>query len=262
MFKKKGFPEKDDLVVCTVKKTTPSCAFVILDEYENKEGMVHVSEMTRKWVRAMKTYLKPGTKLICKVLDVDVEKNFVNLSARRVSETQRRNKMKEWENEKKANDILEFFAKQFKIKISELYKKVVYPLLNKYGAVYPVFIEVARKGPSPFIQAKIDKKLAQELADIIKKRIVIPKAIIEGFIEMRSLAGNGLEIIKKIAHSANEIANRSNVKFELQYLGAPNYKFRLIADDYKTAENVLDKIVEQAEKTISKHKGYFKIRRE
>ena len=124
MYQKKGYPEKDDFVVCTVKNLLPSSVIVILDEYENLEGMIHVSEITRKWVRNLRTYMKIGTKTVCKVMSINKERNEINLSVRRVGAAQHRNKLAQWSNEKKANDIFEVFAKQNKIKVKEVYTKI------------------------------------------------------------------------------------------------------------------------------------------
>ncbi len=91
MYQKKGYPEKDDFVICTVKNLLPSSVIVDLDEYENKEGMIHVSEITRKWVRNLRTYMKVGTKCVCKVMNVYEERNEINLSVSRVGAAQHRN---------------------------------------------------------------------------------------------------------------------------------------------------------------------------
>jgi len=47
---KSGWPEEDELVVCSVKKVTDFGAFVELDEYGQKEGLIHISEVASGWV--------------------------------------------------------------------------------------------------------------------------------------------------------------------------------------------------------------------
>src|SRR3990172_10182004 len=139
MYAKKNLPEKDGLVICTIREATPSSVFATLDEFEKAEGMIHVSEIARKQVRAMKVYLKPGTKLVCKVMSIDTGKRYAELSIRRVGEGQRRTKLQQWRNEKIANDILEVFAKQSGLTTKQAYDKVGYPIIEKYGGLYPAF---------------------------------------------------------------------------------------------------------------------------
>ena len=45
MFIKEGFPEEDDIVMCTVTAIHFHSVFVTLDEYKNRSGMIHISEM-------------------------------------------------------------------------------------------------------------------------------------------------------------------------------------------------------------------------
>ena len=63
------------------------------------DGLVHVSEISRKFVRGMKTYLKTGSKIVCEVMSVDAGKKFIELSMRRAGEGQKRTKLKENETQ-------------------------------------------------------------------------------------------------------------------------------------------------------------------
>jgi len=260
MYKKPGFPEKNELVICTVSRLLPHSVFVDLTEYENKEGMIHTSEIARRLVRTMRTYFKIGRQLVCKVIDVDAEKNTISLSLRQVGASKERAKINEFKNEKKAHDILEIFAKNQKISIDEVYKKVGNKILDEYGLIYPAFIEISKEGDKPLIEIDVDKKIASKLAELIKNRIVIPKAIIQGNIKISSQEANGIEIIKNSIKKAEDIAKKSDSKLEIKYIGAPKYKFKLTSKDYKKAEEALKEIASVIEKEITK-KGEFTLSR-
>ncbi|MBI2040716.1 MAG: hypothetical protein HYT16_01315 [DPANN group archaeon] len=262
MYKKQGLPEKNDLVICTIKEATPSSVFATLDEYEKVEGMIHVSEITRKWVRGMKTYLKGGMKLVCQVMAVDLLKNFVNLSSRRVGPGQQRNKMQEWNNEKKANDMLEVFAKQTGSTPKGIYEKIGNKILTKHRLIYPFLQEVAKYGEAKLLDIGADKLQAHDFAEFIQKRITMPKAEINADISMQSSSPDGINIIKKVIAEAQEIAKTKKSKIEIKYLGAPRYKFKLITNDFKLAEEAFKAITEQLEKSLNKNEGIFEIKRE
>ncbi|MBI4095596.1 MAG: S1 RNA-binding domain-containing protein [DPANN group archaeon] len=262
MYKKSGLPEKNDLTICTIKEATPSSVFVTLDEYEKIEGMIHVSEITRKWVRGMKTYLKAGSKLVCQVMNVDTQKNFVNLSSRRVGPGQQRNKMQEWNNEKKANDMLEVFAKQAGMAPKAIYEKIGNKIIIKHKLLYPFLQEVAKHGEAKLIELGADKQQSHDFAEFIQKRIILPKAEINADIAMQSSASDGGEIIKKVVAEAREMAKAKKTEVDIKYLGAPRYKFKLVAGDFKLAEEAFKAITEQMEKTLNKNEGAFEIKRE
>ncbi len=255
MYSKKGYPENGELVVCTITKVQPYSAFAKLDEYENKEGMIHASELQRKWVRNIKTMLKEGRKLVCKVIELDEKAGHISLSVKRVGASQERNKMTEWKNEQKGNDILEQFGKQQKLKIAEVYEKIGDKLLKNYGLLHPTFVDIIKEGASILIDAGVEKKLATSFSDFVKKRIVLPKAVIDGNFELTSGASDGIEQIKAVLKRAKELSEQIGAELKLTYLGAPKYKFSITAEDYKNAEKAYDAIVAETEKLIKKHDG-------
>jgi translation initiation factor 2 subunit 1 len=257
MYTKKDMPEKDEFVVCTIKQATPSSVFVTLDEYEKVEGMIHVSEIARKQVRAMKVYLKTGTKDVCKVMSVDIAKRYVELSLRRVGEGQRRTKLQQWNNEKIANDILEVFAKQSGLTPKAAYDKVGNKLLEKYGTLYPAFVELSQTSQVMLDKLGIEPKLAEQLTDLIKKRIVPPKAIVSGNFILENNAENGLEIIKETIKLANSIAEKFTCKITVKYISAPKYRFTLESKNKKSLDEAINALQTELSKFMAGKQGSF-----
>jgi len=259
MYTKKDMPEKDELVVCTIKQATPSSVFVTLDEYEKVEGMIHVSEIARKQVRAMKVYLKSATKHVCKVMSIDVEKRYVELSLRRVGEGQRRTKLQQWNNEKIANDILEVFAKQSGLTPKAAYDKVGNKLLEEYGTLYPAFVELSQTSQAMLDKLGIEPKLAEQLTDLIKKRIVPPKAIINGNLILESNSENGLEIIKEAIKLANSIAEKFKCKITVKYISAPKYRFTLESKNKKSVDEAIKALQTDLTKFMADKQSSFTL---
>jgi translation initiation factor 2 subunit 1 len=257
MYTKKNLPEKDEMVICTIRDANPSSVFAILDEYEKVEGMIHVSEIARKQVRAMKVYLKPGTKLVCKVMSMDLQKRYAELSLRRVGEGQRRTKLQQWGNEKIANDILEVFAKQVGLAGKAAYEKVGNKIIEAYGALYSGFIDISQKGVSVLIKIGVESKLAEQLATLIQKRITPPKAEIEGYFVLQSSAANGIEVIKNAVAKAKELAEKAQADIEIKYISAPKYKFKLESHNKKSLDETLKSIQAELNKYMAANSGTF-----
>ena len=262
MYKKHDLPKKEDLVICTITEATPSSVFVTLDEYDKVTGMVHVSEISRKFVRGMKTYLKTGSKMVCEVMSVDAGKKFIELSMRRAGEGQKRTKLKEWDNERKANDVLEVFAKQNSLSAKDAHDKIGNKILDKFGLLFPTFIEIAKVGEAKLAEAGVEKPLAHDLAELIQKRITLPKAEISGTITITSRSPSGVEVIKRLVAGAQETAKKRKTSLSVQYLGAPKYKFRITAEDFKAAEETFKLLKEQMEKSAAASDGTAAFERE
>ncbi len=55
-------PEPGEIVIATVTKVSDHGAYVTLDEYNNTQGFLHISEIAPGWVRTISRYVKQGEK--------------------------------------------------------------------------------------------------------------------------------------------------------------------------------------------------------
>src|SRR3989338_4467339 len=63
LFRKQGFPEEGDLVLCTVTSVQFHSVFVDIDEY-GKGGMIHISEIAPGRIRNIRDFVIEGEKII------------------------------------------------------------------------------------------------------------------------------------------------------------------------------------------------------
>lgn len=68
------FPEVDDLVKVKVRQIAEMGAYVNLLEYNNIEGMILLSELSRRRIRSIQKLIRVGREEIVVVLRVDKEK--------------------------------------------------------------------------------------------------------------------------------------------------------------------------------------------
>src|SRR3989344_570630 len=127
-YKKKGKPEVGDTVICTVNKILYHSVFVSIDDYENLEGMIHISEIAPGRIRNLRDYVVEGKKIVCSVLNINPQGN-IDLSLRRVNTAQMVNKLKDYKQEEKAEKLLEQIGKEFKMNISKVYDVIGYKII-------------------------------------------------------------------------------------------------------------------------------------
>ena len=84
-FYEKEFPEPETLVTVNVKQIAEMGAYVSLLEYGNIEGMILLSELSRRRIRSINKLIRVGKNEVVMVLRVDKEKGYIDLSKRRVS---------------------------------------------------------------------------------------------------------------------------------------------------------------------------------
>jgi len=252
IIKRSGYPAKGEIVIGTVTRVLDFGAFVSLDEYENKEGMVHISEVAPGWIKDIRDYVKKGQKVVCKVLDVNPKRGHIDLSIKDVNERQRREKVQQWKNELKAFKWLEIAGEKAGVSRDELIK-IGKKLIKEYDTIYGAFEEAAFEGYE-VLAPLTGEELAKAMAEIAHENIKPPRVKVRGYFELRSNASDGIEKIKKALMEAYK-AKVDGVEFEIEYIGAPRYRIIIEAEDYKTAEKVLKKATERVLKTIKKLGG-------
>lgn len=248
-----GWPEPDDLVVCSVKRVTDFGAFVELDEYGHKEGLIHISEVASGWVKYIRDHVREGQKIVCKVLYVDKSKHHIDLSLKDVNEHQRREKIQQWKNEQKAEKWIQYVAKTTKIGQGDL-NKLIDLFYERFGSVYSAFEKSRISGVSVLSDIGVSSEIAEMIRKVAEENLKKPQVDIAGYIDLTCSQSDGIEHIKKALMAANEV-DGDDISIEVTYTGAPRYRIHVIAPDYKKAENILKKSAQSAIKVIEKAGG-------
>jgi translation initiation factor 2 subunit 1 len=248
LLRRQGWPEEGELVICTVTKVTGNSVFANLDEY-GRTGMIHISEVSPGRIRNIRDFVEEGRVVVCKIINIDRERGYIDLSLRRVSEMMRQKKMNEMKQEQKAEKIIEMVAKSLKIEVRRIYEAVASKTLEKYGFLYSAFEDVALKNIS-LSDFGVEKKYADVLDEAIRQKIKPPKVEISGTLRISTFVSDGIDVIKaalKPAESAEDV--------KLSYLGNGQYLIKLTASDYKSGEKKLKPIVDFALEYVEKHDG-------
>jgi len=254
-YKKKGLPEDGDIVLCTVKKILYHSIFVSLDEYNNQEGLIHISEIAPGRIRNIRDYVREDKKIVCKVIKVNKERGHIDLSLRRVSVSLRKKKNEDVKLEQKAEVILEQVGKKIGLTLDASYKKIGEKIIDEYGSLYDFFQAIVFEGEEIVKELNLNKKESDELINIVKDRIKIPEVNVEGVITIKNHSEEGVEIIKKSLAHGDKIAKEQNYKISLSYISAPKYQLTVYATDYNQANDIFRNIAEEIVKFNKKYGG-------
>ncbi len=256
MYNYKDFPESGEYVIVTISNINPNSAFARLDEYKNKSGMIHISEVASTWIKDIRKYLSVGNKKVAKVISVDRSKGYINLSLKRVKPTTEREKKTEWKNEKKADNLFSMVAKEMGLSVSDAYEKTGFELQEKYGLMYAMFEVAASEGAPALVKDGVSEEWAKKIEDIAKKNIKPKEVTIKGVLEVKCYKPNGIEIIK------NGFAQIDNDKVEVAYINAPKYSFKVTSGDYLECEKILKDNSEKVIDYITKNGGEAVLHRQ
>ena len=249
-------PEQGEIVLATVTKVMDHGAYVTLDEYDNLQGFLHVSEIAPGWIRSVNRFVKNGEKKVLLVKKVNPQRGDIDLSLKQVSKDQKKQKLKEVKKFEKGKTLLQNVQEKAKLSDSDI-EKLEDSIYSKYDSVYDAFIEIGRNGIDSVKELKIPKKTATVIEEICSK-IKLPSVEIRGIMEITNSKSDGIEIIKKTL--LDELKKDSTI--DITYLGAPKYRLSITSEDFKSAEKLLKPIIADIQSNIEKKKGTFKFTRE
>lgn len=280
------FPEPGELVVCTVTDVKNFGAFVWLDEYPTdkgrqklairaqnpdhseevkfapgdfREGFIHITEVAPGWIKYIRDYVREGQKAVCKVLKVDEAKGHIDLSLKAVNEHQKREKIQSFKNEQKADKLMEFVAAKHGKSVDDCWEEFGYALVDKFGSMYAAF-EAAVVDDRQIEKVGGDAPWVAALLAVARENITPPYVDIDGYVEILCPRPDGA---KHIRDALVKVQKTDKVNVKVQYIGAPRYRLLVRANDYKTAEEELQKAALKVIKYIEAHGGEGKfIRKE
>ncbi|MFB6282923.1 MAG: translation initiation factor IF-2 subunit alpha [Halobacteria archaeon] len=232
-----GWPEPSELVVCKVDNVEDFGAFCKLVEYDDKEGLIHVSEVASGWVKHIRDHVRDGKTVVCKVLEIDEDSQQIDLSLKDVNDHQAQDKIQEWKNEQKADKWL-----SMAIDDDETITEVASKLIQKHGTMYDALEEGAIHGVEVFENAGISDDLSQKLVEVARENINVPYVNIKGYVDLETQKPEGVNDIRQALQSFDEDDVEAEVSVE--YVSAPEYCVSVKAHDYKTAETVVEKAAE------------------
>lgn len=249
--KLREYPEQGELVLGTIKKVNPYSVFVYLDEY-GKEGMIHIGEIARKWIKDIRDFVKENQKIVALVMDVKKEKGHITLSLKRVSKRDAEERMKEFKREQKAEKMLELVGNELKMTLDQAYEKIGFELQEIFGEMFKAF-QIALTNEELLKRKGIPEKYVKIIKTVAEKTMEIREITIKGILELKCFESDGIEIIKDSLKKAKE-----KYGIDIKYISAPNYSLSLKTKDAKEGE----KILEDAGKFIInniKGEGNFRI---
>ena len=258
--RKPEWPEVGDLVIATIETVTDYGAYAKLDEY-NKRGLLHVSEISSSWIRNIRDFVREGQKMVLKVLRVDTEKGHIDLSLRRVTKREKIEKIKSWKKDRKAEALLREVAEKVGLPNEEVYEKAGILIEEKYG-LYEGFEKVVKEGTEVLTKIGVPESLAKAFAEVAEERIHVKMVKVKGTLEIRCMKPNGVKIIKDSFLDAKKAEKTKDADVRFYVVAAPKYSVEVLAENYKRAEEVLQKVAQSVVSNVVKAGGQGTFRRE
>jgi len=243
-----NMPEVNDLVLIKVKKILPYGAFCTMDEYAGREAFLHISEVAPRWIKNIHEFLNEGQRLVCKVHRIDVEKDQVDISLKRVTETEKKRKVNDARQQRRSAKLFEVALKQAKNTTTEA-QDAKRELESQFGDLTGAFEALCEEGAQALEGVKIEKGLAKALVEIAQKSIKKSTATLREILQLASYSPQGVDVVKDVIAS---LKAPEDCQMDIHYLGAPRYQVTITAKEYKQVQKAFDRLHKTVEQRAKK----------
>jgi translation initiation factor 2 subunit 1 len=248
-FYEEKFPEIDSFVMVNVKQIAEMGAYVKLLEYDNIDGMILLSELSRRRIRSIQKLIRVGRNEVVVVLRVDKEKGYIDLSKRRVSPEDIVKCEERYNKSKMVHSIMRHVAEKTNVPLEELYKDIGWPLNKKYGHAVDAF-KLSITNPAVWDEVTFQNAVIKdELISYISKRLTPQPTKVRADVEVTCFAYEGIDAIRAALVKAEEKSSEA-AQVKVRLVSPPLYVFTSQTLDKQIGIDVLNEAIKDVDAHI------------
>mmetsp|Transcript_12923 Transcript_12923/g.31712 ORF Transcript_12923/g.31712 Transcript_12923/m.31712 type:complete len:434 (-) Transcript_12923:117-1418(-) len=252
------YPEVEETVVVLVKRIDVMGVYVSLLEYDETEGMILLSELSRRRIRSVKKLINVGRQEVALVLRVDNDKGYIDLSKRRVSPQDIEQLDEKYNKSKNAHSIMRNIATKERRNVEDLYESVGWELVEEHGHLLEAFKQILN---NPKILDKYD--LSGDVKDALIKNVemrLTPQPVkVRSDFEVTCFAYEGIDAIKAALALGIECGTELN-PISIRLIAPPCYVMTCNTLDQEYGIGLLDGALAKIREEINKRKGEITIK--
>ncbi|CAK7236533.1 eukaryotic translation initiation factor 2 subunit alpha [Sporothrix bragantina] len=260
-FYEEKYPEIDSYVMVNVRQIADMGAYVKLLEYDDIDGMILLSELSRRRIRSIQKLIRVGRNECVVVLRVDKEKGYIDLSKRRVSTEDVKKCEERYNKSKMVHSILRHVAEKTLTPIESLYEGIGWPLNKQYGHSLDAF-KLSITNPDVWKDITFPSSaVEEELKSYIGKRLTPQPTKVRADVEVTCFSYEGIEAIKKALRTA-EAENTEDNKVKVRLVSPPLYVLTSTCLDKNTGISRLQKAIQDVREVIEASGGKLVVKME
>lgn len=266
-FYEQKYPEIDDIVMVNVLSIAEMGAYVHLLEYKSIEGMILLSELSRRRIRSINKLIRVGRSECVVVIRVDKDKGYIDLSKRRVSIEEVKKCEEKFTRGKTVASILrhvgEILHFESDEQLEELFQKTAWHFDSKYkssGGAYDAF-KHAVNDDSILDECGLDEETKTILVENIYRRMMPQSVKVRSDIEVSCFSYEGIDAVKAALKKGLEFSTE-DLPLKINLIAPPLYVVTTTTLEREKALETLIKVNESVKESIENNKGNFVVKME
>ena len=136
-----SWPEAGDVVMVVPTKIEELGAYCNLLEYNNRQGLMLLSELQRRRIRSVKRVIRVGRQEVAIVVKVNKDKEYIDLSRKRVTPEEREAMDIKWNKSKTVHSIFKRVSTltKYEYTVLQLYQMFGWKMYKKFKHAFDGF---------------------------------------------------------------------------------------------------------------------------
>jgi len=256
-------PEIDQIVKVQVKRIAEMGAYVSLIEYNNIEGMILLSELSKRRIRSISKLIRVGRTEIVLVLRVDKDKSYIDLSKKMVLPEDRALCEEKVSKSKCVHSIMRHVASQFDLPLKQLCQQIAWPLYAKYGHAYDAFKKFSQDEEDIFSALTLPAGKEEEIRECVKvqigRRLLSQVIRLRAKLEVSCFEYEGIDAVKDSLLSGLK-GSSEDCELSIRLIAPPQYALVAVCNDKELGMKRVDESMDIIKSKILGYKGTFVIR--
>ena len=256
-FYEQEYPDEGDLVMVKVIELGSLGADVELLEYGQRKAMLPFTELKHGWIRSINSYVRVGQKQILLVIDVDEERDYINVSRRRVHSADVAAFRTGYNKIRQIQGIITSVALKCKIDTQTLNTDVVWPLAKTYKTAH-AGLQVAFQDPDILLDSDLSPEVKKCLMEQLKTHFAARQVKVRSLVDITCFSYEGIDAIKAALLAA--IAVSPSIHASL--VASPSYALEINDSNgsLEASKHMILAAIAAAEAEVKKYDGELVVR--
>jgi translation initiation factor 2 subunit 1 len=260
-FYEQKYPSLEAFVMVRVKTISASAAYVQLLEYNNIEGMIPLTELSRRRIRSVNKHIRVGKTEIVQVFRLDEDKGYIDLSKKKVTEDDMKPCEMRYNKAKDVHSIMQHVARECRCNLESLYKVVAWPLYKKYGHAYDAFGTAVADPEKVFGPLNLEEDVKEKLITTIRHRHKAQPFRVRADVEVTCFRYEGIDAIRTALKAGEKSVEGNQCQLSIRLLASPTYVVVASSADKDDGLQLVEKAIEAVRVSIVEQGGALKVTR-
>ncbi len=248
----KRIPKIGELVIANIAKIMQFGAYCRLLEYNDLEVFLPIREVSSGWIKNIHEFIHEGQKVVCKVVYYDRERGSIDVSLKKVTAKETKEKIGSYNLEKRLEAL---FTQSIKVsKLQATNESIEDKVRSEFGS-YTNMMRSIMDDDERAQKSSIPKKLRSMMVKLYEANKPEKKFIVSYIMTLSSYnTRTGAQELRGILSAVKEKG------VDVKYISAPKYRLVSQGENYAQAEAKVKSATEIVQSRLKK--GLFAIEKE